>query len=834
MKKYELKNLDCAGCAAKIEATLKKLDYVKSVSIDFGTSSMFIDTEDIDKAILEMKNIEPDIEITARTHSCCPPDSVGTHLCCPSDSVGTHLCCPSDSVPIDNKKGNNKKSDFNPGKELWITAFCVVVFILTWIYSQQFSHSHEDGVRHVYYPFSVWVLFISIYLFSGWKVLLKALKNIKNGGIFDENFLMAIATAGAFAIGELPEAAGVMIFFKVGSYFQELSIHRSRKSIKALLEIRPDYANVLQNDQLIRVSPEEVDIDSEIVVKPGEKIPLDGEIIKGSSQLDTSALTGESVPKVVKTKDTVLAGMINLTGLLNIRVTKHFSESSIAKILEMVENATHKKAKTEMFFTLFARYYTPIIVGIAILTATIPPLFFSGSLSDWIYRALVILVISCPCALVVSIPLTYFGGIGGASRKGILIKGSSFLDTLTNIKTIVFDKTGTLTKGVFSVTKIFEVGNCVGTHLCCPPAELPTAVCKTFISGGIIGSGQHKCVPTDMGKSEISATEAGSSGQHKCVPTDMGKSEISATEEDSSGQHKCVPTDCGCLHYDDAHEHESIESALLQITAEAEAHSTHPIASSILKAYGKEIDFSVIKDYQEIAGMGISAVIRDKKVLVGNAKLLTENKINFEETVDVGTVVYTAVDGDFIGYMVISDELKEDSVSAIKKLRNMGIKTMQMLSGDNFKIAESLSKQLALDAFHSELLPEEKVEKLETILANQNKNEKLIYVGDGINDAPVLALADVGISMGSLGSDAAIETADIVIMNDSLSKIPELLNISKKTRQIIVQNVVFALGIKVLFLVLGIGGHATMWEAVFADVGVALIAVFNAMRILRS
>ncbi|MCL2062926.1 MAG: heavy metal translocating P-type ATPase [Candidatus Cloacimonetes bacterium] len=717
MKKYYLKNLDCANCAANIEASLKKLEYVRSISIDFSSASMFIDTDFIDKVVEEMKKKEPDIEVLEKESF--------------------------QNVKIANEKN---KTDFNPHIELWITVICVIVYILALIFNKKLQET----------PFMIgsWIVFVSIYLVAGWRVLLKAFKNIRHGGFFDENFLMTIATLGAFAIGELPEAAGVMIFFKVGSYLQELSIFRSRRSIKALLEIRPDYANVVHNAQIFQVSPEEVDIDSEIIVKPGEKIPLDGEIISGSSQLDTSALTGESIPKIANEKDSVLAGMINLTGLLRIKVTKHFAESSIAKILEMVENATHKKAKTEMFFTTFARYYTPVIVGIALLTALLPPLLMNDQLfSDWIYRALVILVISCPCALVVSIPLTYFGGIGAASRKGILIKGSSFIDSLNRVRTIVFDKTGTLTKGVFQVTKI-----------------------KNYLSG----------------KSNTSS--------------------LPFTDND-----------------------------LLQITAEAEAHSNHPIALSILKAYSdiidkknEPIDYSVIKDYQELAGKGISVNIREKKVLVGNAKLMSENNIDFVISEDIGTIVYTAIDGVFAGHIVISDELKEDSTIAIKRLRDMGIHSIQMLTGDNLMIAEDLSKKLSLDSFYSELLPEDKVEKLEQIIETKNKKEKLVYVGDGINDAPVIALADVGISMGSLGSDAAIETADVVIMNDSLNKIPDLLRISKKTRNIIIQNVTFALSVKILFLILGISDHASIWEAVFADVGVALIAVLNAMRIMKT
>ena len=701
MKKYHLENLDCAGCAAKIEAALKKLDFVKAVSIDFSSASMFIDTNAIDRVEQEIQKIEPDVKLT--------------------ESVKAGLPHPT-----------NLQKEFKPKKELWTTATCLAVYLLALTF---YLLGRLEGVLS-------WATFIPLYIFAGWNVLHKAFLNIRRGGLFDENFLMSIATLGAFVIGKLPEAAGVMIFFKIGSYLQELSIHRSRKSIKALLEIRPDYANLVRGNDTFKVAPEDVEVNSEIVVKPGEKIPLDGEVISGQSQVDTSALTGESVPRGVKEKDIVLAGMINNTGLLRIKVTKLFSESSITKILELVENATHKKAKTEMFFTSFAKVYTPVIVAIAFLTAILPPLFMSdATFSDWVYRALVILVISCPCALVVSIPLTYFGGIGGASRRGILIKGSSYIDAVNKVKTVVFDKTGTLTKGVFKLTKIVPFNSFT-------------------------------------------------------------------------------------------------ENELLKVAAEVEAHSNHPIAVSVLLAYNETTHFEV-NNYQEIAGQGISADIKEqeagnyKKVLVGNARLMKENNITFEESDQVGTVIYVAVDKVFAGYLIISDELKDDSMASINQLKNMGINSLHMLTGDNHYIASDIAKKLGIESYHADLLPEDKVAKLEQLLSESKRNEKLMFVGDGINDAPVLALADVGMSMGNLGSDAAIETADIVIMNDSLSKIPELIQISKKTRSIIWQNISFALGVKLLFVVLGVLGVAEMWEAVFADVGVALLAVMNAGRILR-
>ena len=715
MKKYILENLDCAGCATKIESILKKKEFVRAVSIDFGSSSMWIDTDDIDRVIKEILKIEPDMKVVEYIRKGMIPQT------------------------------QNSK-EFKPKRELWVTVLCLFVFLLALVF---YFLERLDGVV-------LWLVFVPLYLVSGWHVLVKAFKNIKSGGLFDENFLMSIATLGAFVIGKLPEAAGVMIFFKIGTYLQELSIHRSRKSIKALLEIRPDYANLVRGEEIFKVSPEDVDVNSEIVVKAGERIPLDGEIIAGQSQVDTSALTGESVPRTVKENDVVLAGMINNVGLLRIKVTKLFSESSITKILELVENATHKKAKTEQFFTTFAKAYTPVVVGIAFLTAVLPPLFMSeATFADWVYRALVILVISCPCALVVSIPLTYFGGIGGASRKGILIKGSSYIDAVNKVTSIVFDKTGTLTKGVFKLTQMVAFNS-------------------------------------------------------------------------------------------------FSEDKLLEIAATVEAHSNHPIAVSVLQAW-KETERSrsgkyEVIEYKEIAGRGIVARAksgelgagrknlepRTLNLLVGNARLMKENDISFEQCDRAGTVVYVAVDGVFAGYMIISDELKDDSYYAIKTLRKMGIETLSMLSGDNEQIAGEISSKLGLDVFHAELLPEDKVTKLEEILSKNKKNEKLIFVGDGINDAPVLALADIGISMGSLGSDAAIETADVVIMNDSLAKIPELIQISKKTRSIIWQNICFALGVKLLFVCLGVFGVAEMWEAVFADVGVALLAVMNAGRLINN
>lgn len=694
MKKYFLNNLDCPNCAAKLEDAIKKLNYVKSVSIDFSSLSMLIDTDDIDSIQKEIDRIEPGVTIVD---------------------------------PITEK--SKPEENFNPGRELVFLGMTSVIYIAGLIFKSQL----ESTPYHV----AEYILFISVYLASGWKVLFNAFRNISKGMVFDENFLMTIATAGAVAIHALTEAAGVMLFFKAGEFLQEMSIHRSRKSIKALLEIRPDYANLIINGEVKRVSPEDVNIGSHVVVKPGEKIPLDGIVIGGSTQVDTSALTGESVPRSIKEQDIVLAGMINKLGLITIEVTKPFGESSISKVLELVENATHNKAKTEMFFTTFAKYYTPVVVAIALLTAILPPLVMTDQVfANWIYRALVILVISCPCALVVSIPLTYFGGIGGASKRGILIKGSNYLDALNSVKTIFFDKTGTITKGVFKVTDV--------------------------------------------------------------------KIENGFTKEQ-----------------------------ILKLAAVAEAQSNHPIAVSIREAYGENIDLSYIKDYQEIGGRGISAIIENKIVVAGNDRLMHQFNIEHNVCCIPGTVVHVAVDNKYAGYLIISDEVKEDSIKAVAELKKIGIKQTIMLTGDNKDIAEAISRETGLDNYYAELMPEDKVSILESYIGKEEKNGKIAFVGDGINDAPVLARADIGISMGNMGSDAAIETADIIIMNDSLLKIPEAIRIARKTKTILFENIIFALGVKGIFVVLGFMGIATMWEAVFGDMGVALIAIFNATRMLK-
>ena len=579
-------------------------------------------------------------------------------------------------------------------------------------------------------------IFIISYLIVGLDIIIKAIRNIFRGKVFDENFLMALATIGAFAIGEFPEAVAVMLFYQVGELFQSYAVDKSRKSIASLMDIRPDYANVKRNNEISKINPEEVKIGETIIVKPGEKIPLDGKIIKGTSMLDTSALTGESLPREVKENDEVLSGCINQNGLLEIEVTKEFGESTISKILDLVENASSKKSKSENFITKFAKYYTPAVVIIAVFLAVIPTLVIEGAeFTDWLYRALTFLVVSCPCALVISIPLGFFGGIGGASKKGILVKGSNYLEALSNSEIVVFDKTGTLTKGVFEVQKIEPVG-------------------------------------------------------------------ISKEQ-------------------------------LIKYAAYAESYSNHPISVSIKKAYGEEIDTNLISKTEELSGRGVVATIEDEDVLAGNEKLMQEKNIEYTKCNEVGTIVYIAINNEFAGYIVISDEIKEDSKKAINDLKKNNIKQTVMLTGDKKDVGESVAKELGIDKTYTELLPDGKVEKVEQLLKEKTEKGKLVFVGDGINDAPVLALADIGIAMGGLGADSAIEAADIVIMTDEPSKINTAINISKKTMRIVKQNIIFAIGIKIAVLILSAFGLSTMWEAVFADVGVSVIAIINSLRALK-
>ena len=694
MKQYKLKNLDCASCAAKIEEGLAKLEEVNFANVNFANLTLTVDTKDLEKVKRKIKEIEPDVEVLEQ----------------------------------DEEKNIVTTSELAEHKVAIIKAITATILLLAGIF-------YEDILHNTPHHFAEYIVFLTAYLISGWNVLTKAVKNILRGQIFDENFLMTVATVGAFAIDEMPEAVAVMLFYVVGELFQNIAVNRSRKSIKALLEIKPDFANLKINGKIVKTSPEEVNVNDIIIVKPGEKVPLDGEIIEGESFVDTSALTGESVPRKVKTGDTVLAGTINQNRLLTVKVAKPFNESSVSRILQLVENATTKKAETEKFITTFARYYTPVIVTGALLLAIIPPLLIQGaSFSDWIYRALVVLVISCPCALVISIPLGYFGGIGRASRRGILVKGSNFLDALTHVSTMVFDKTGTLTKGEFKVSQIKTDNN---------------------------------------------------------------------------------------FH----------QNEILKIAAHAEANSNHPIAKSILEAYGKDIEHSIIENVEEISGHGVKAVIENKTIIVGNDKFLHRENIVHPTCNVEGTVVHVAIDNLYAGYIIISDELKPDAIETIKNLKARNIHTV-MLTGDNKASAEYFAGKLKVDKFYSELLPEDKVNHIEKIM-EENKTGKVSFVGDGINDAPVLARADIGIAMGAYGSDAAIETADVVLMTDAPSKVVTALDVAKRTRVIVWQNIIFALGVKLFFIILGAFGIATMWEAVFGDMGVALIAIFNSIRILK-
>lgn len=588
-------------------------------------------------------------------------------------------------------------------------------------------------------PFSKeWInqgLYILSYLIVGLEIVLKAIRNITRGKVFDENFLMTIATLGAFAIGEFPEAVAVMLFYQVGELFQSYAVNKSRKSISSLMDIRPDFAHVKRGEEIQTIDPDEVKVGEVMIVKPGEKVPLDGIILEGTSMLDTSSLTGESVPREVKKQDEILSGCVNQTGVLTIKVTKEFEESTVSKILDLVENASSKKSKSENFISKFARYYTPIVVIIALGLAVIPPLMFKANFIDWLYRALTFLVVSCPCALVISIPLGFFGGIGGASKIGILIKGSNYLEALSNTEIVVFDKTGTLTKGTFDVQEI--------------------------------------------------------------VTNKIEKEE------------------------------------LLRLAAHAESYSNHPIALSLKKAYGKEINQEAVSEVEEIAGLGIKAKVEEKEIFIGNETLMQEKKISYQKCDKIGTVLYVAIDKTYAGCIIIADEIKSDVKQTIERLKKDHVKQTIMLTGDRKEVGEKVAKSLEIDQVYTELLPDQKAEKLEELMQQKTEKGKVVFVGDGMNDAPVLALSDIGIAMGGLGSDAAIEAADIVIMTDEPSKIGDAMKISKKTMRIVKENIWFALLVKIGVLILSAIGLSTMWEAVFADVGVSVIAILNALRVLK-
>lgn len=709
-QQMQVGGMDCPSCVDKISTSLEKLAGVTEASVNFSTGKVRVsyDPHQVNETTLHD-------HITALGYTVITP------------MPKLHAETPGHDHNHDHGHSHGL-DEFNFKAEIFPVLLVVALLAGGMIF--------EEPLHNTPYRVGKYAVFISAYLLSGWTVLKTAGRNILKGQVFDENFLMTIATVGAIAIHQLPEAVAVMLFYRVGELFQEYSVGRSRRSIKSLLEVRPDTANLKVNGSVKAVSPEEVQVGDIILVKPGEKTPLDGEVLEGNSLVDTSALTGESVPRTVRVGETVLAGMINQTGLLTLRVTKLFGESSIAKILDLVENATSKKAETEKFITRFARYYTPIVVILSLAVALLPPLFIPGAThEEWVYRALVLLVISCPCGLVISIPLGYFGGVGGAAKRGILVKGSTFLDTLTSVKTVVFDKTGTLTKGVFKVTHVVT-------------------------------------------------------------------------------------------------KHGFSESELLTLAAKAESHSNHPVAQSIREAYGQPIDDAEVTDYEEIAGHGIRADVNNQLVLAGNDRLLHRENIDHDTCNVEGTVVHLAVDQRYAGYILIADEIKEDAAQAIRDLKRVGVEQTVMLTGDNKVVAQGVAKRLGLDSFMAELLPEGKVEAIEQTLRRSGKG-KVVFVGDGINDAPVIARADIGMAMGGLGSDAAIETADVVIMTDAPSKVAEAIQVARKTRTIVVQNIVLAMAVKGLFIMLGTLGVATLWEAVFADVGVALLAIFNATRVLK-
>ena len=706
-----IEGLDCPNCAAKVERKINTLEGIKEATVDFlGKKIVVLADEISENELVELIQTEVDkIED-------------GVKVFVPKVQAGESSSEGEDT-------GKIKKKLLIGG-----VLFVLGIFVPKTLFIPKLA------------------VFLVSYLVIGGDVLLSAFKNILNGQVFDENFLMAIATIGAFAIGEYPEGVAVMLFYQLGELLQGIAVNNSRKSIVSLMDIRPDYANIKVGEGIKKVSPEEIKVGEIIVVKPGEKVPLDGKIVKGASTFDTSALTGESLPREAKAGDDVLSGFINKNGLIEIQVAKVFSESTVSKILYLMENAGSKKSKTENFITKFARYYTPAVVITALIVAIFPPLLIQGAtFSDWIYRALIFLVVSCPCALVISIPLGFFGGIGGASRHGILIKGTNYLEVLNDLESVVMDKTGTLTKGIFKVTEVNAENNI------------------------------------------------------KINDFENNKTELT-------------------------------KPLLLKYAAHIEKFSNHPIAQSIVAEYENsvsKVDENVVKDFEEISGFGIKVNINNHQFLAGNSKLMNLENITFDKKENLGTAIYLAADGKYIGNILISDEVKEDSARAIKGMKENGVKEIVMLTGDNEAIGKNIAEKLGIDKVFTELLPNEKVEKLEEIYKTKSEKGKVAFVGDGINDAPVLARADLGIAMGGAGSDAAIEAADVVIMNDEPSKIVTAIKIAKKTKEIVWQNITIAFAIKIVVMALGLFGDATMWEAVFADVGVALLAVLNATRVLR-
>ena len=635
------------------------------------------------------------------------------------------------------------------------------ILVTAVLYTALVAADHMKMIPAVFEGWKLLFLYLIPYFVIGWDILYKAVRNIKNGQIFDENFLMAVATIGAFGVNEYSEAVAVMLFYQVGELFQSYAVNRSRQSITDLMDICPEYANIEEDGQLKQVDPDDVEVGDIIVIKPGEKIPLDGKVVFGESMVDTSALTGESVPRTVKEGDDLVSGCVNGNGLLRAEVTKEFDDSTVAKILELVENASSKKAHVENFITRFARYYTPAVVIGAVVLAVIPPLFAGQSWAEWVRRACTFLVISCPCALVISVPMSFFSGIGAASKKGVLVKGSNYLEIMSKLHTVVFDKTGTLTKGEFKVARIYSADEKADTA----------------------GNGENE----------------------------SGESAENGTDPRSEKQRK-----------------------VLELAALAESYSDHPISRSIRDAWGKELDQSRVSDAREISGHGVKVKIDGKMVLAGNGKLMDEEGISYTECDSIGTVVYVAEDGRFLGSIVIADGIKDGVKDAIQRLKRAGVSKTVMLTGDRRNVAEAVAKEIGLDEVHAQLLPGDKVDAVESLMKFLPESKKLAFVGDGINDAPVLSRADVGIAMGSMGSDAAIEAADVVLMDDDPGKIADIVRISRKTMGIVMQNIVFALGVKFVVLAMGAFGVANMWEAVFADVGVSVIAILNAMRALKA
>ncbi|MHC5562252.1 heavy metal translocating P-type ATPase [Bacillus spizizenii] len=693
-QEYVLDGLDCSNCAQKIENGVKGIKGIDGCAVNFAASTLTVSADGKEEQWVTNK-VEKKVK-----------------------SIDPHV-----SVRQKHKKKSADDGYRNRMINMLIRMAAAVILGAA-------AYLIHSGTIEFF-------LFLAAYLIIGGDIIIRAVKNISRGQVFDEHFLMALATIGAFLIQQYPEGVAVMLFYQIGELFQGAAVSRSRKSISALMDIRPDYANVKTENGIEQVSPEDVKTGDIIVVNPGESIPLDGKVVQGSAMVDTSALTGESVPRKAAEGQDVMSGFINQNGVLHIEVTKGYQESAVSKILDLVQNASSRKARTENFITKFAKYYTPAVVIIAVLLAFVPPLVLPGAaFSDWVYRALIFLVISCPCALVVSIPLGFFGGIGAASKAGVLVKGSNYLEALNQVKYAVFDKTGTLTKGSFEVTEI-------------KPAEGFT------------------------------------------------------------------------------------KESLLEAAAYAELHSQHPIAESVRKAYGKMLSSDAIESYEEISGHGIVAKVNGTEILAGNKKLMEREQIESVPDEYAGTIVHIAVDQRYAGAIIIADEVKEDAAQAIADLKSFGIKQTVMLTGDSKQTGEAVGKQLGIDEVYAELLPQDKVARVEALEAKLSPNEKLIFVGDGINDTPVLARADIGAAMGGLGSDAAVEAADVVLMTDQPSKIAEAIRIAKRTRRIVWQNIGFALGVKAIFLILGAFGIATMWEAVFSDVGVTLLAVANAMRVMR-